>query len=253
MLYKKLTSVLLIVALVFAFAGCQKKTVTAKDLVDAYLEASAEVDYSSDVKVKAEMLYHGEWEGIKDLVHTEYRESYDADTKTTYQKGSSTMTYVYPNGKEEPTVQSLECYIVSLEDGSQKTYMMNPETGKWVTTVGSSESLEPNVEVLYSAAEMREEESYYVLTVVCDAEEVGFDVAEFLLGEGAELEIRCRATLTAHVDKDTMKCTFTSLAMDAADLNEVLSENEMGYEMLTLQIDIEDLNFAAVELKAPEA
>lgn len=116
---KKHIATVLFVALAVCFTSCKQKEVTSKELVDAYLETSADVDYSGNVAVNVEMLYHGEWEGIKDVVCTEYQERFDADSGVSYQKGTSTMTYVYPNGEEEPTVAEVERYIVELEDGSK--------------------------------------------------------------------------------------------------------------------------------------
>lgn len=62
MLCKKFIAMCLSLVLVLSLTGCQKESVTVEALVESYLECTARVDYTTEVKVHADLLYHGEWE-----------------------------------------------------------------------------------------------------------------------------------------------------------------------------------------------
>lgn len=115
----------------------------------------------------------------------------------------------------------------------------------------SSDDAETNEEALYRAATMAENEAHYLLTVECDAKDVGFDIGEFLWGEITNVA-KCRATLSATIDKKSMKCVSSSLEINVDDVNQILTEADVEFEVLKLYTDVSEFSFEAVEIALPE-
>lgn len=87
---------------------------------------------------------------------------------------------------------------------------------------------------------------------ICDAADVGLDVVGFVLGDGYGADVTCGATLTAVIDKDSLECTATSLAVDVEELNSIMEEMDANMSISEFVIDIENFSFEEVELAMPE-
>lgn len=248
---KRFTVVLLTVCMMFCFASC-KQEVTVETLVDAYLENSTDSeDHTSYVSYDLGIEYHGDLEGASEMIQTEYRHDYDADSCITYQEGTYSYCFSMPEMDEEVSSFEIKKYILDNDDGTSISMQWSEEDSAWITSESVDEESPEDRAALLGGATYVEEADRYILMVECDAADVGFDVASFVMGD-SKATVTCGVTLTAVIDKGSLECTATSLVIDVEELNAIMKELDADMSLTGFVINMKEFDFEEVELAMPE-